>query len=33
VVELSTPMEEPEPGQVAECDWATISLDFKNGTV
>lgn len=32
VVELSTPMEEPEPGQVAECDWATISLDFKNGT-
>ena len=32
VVELSTPMEEPEPGKVAECDWATISLDFKNGT-
>jgi transposase len=32
VVELSTPMEEPEPGKVAECDWATILLDFKNGT-
>jgi len=32
VVELSTPMAEPEPGKVAECDWATILLDFKNGT-
>ena len=31
VVELSTPMDEPKPGQVAECDWATILLDFKNG--
>lgn len=32
VVEVSTPVEEPDPGKVAECDWATISIDFKNGT-
>ena len=32
VVELSQPVEEPEPGQVAECDWASITIDFKNRT-
>jgi transposase len=32
VVELSTPVEEPEPGRVAECDWASIKINFKNGT-
>jgi len=32
VVEVSTPVEEPEPGQVAECDWASILIDFKNRT-
>ncbi len=32
VIEVSTPVEEPEPGKVAECDWASISIDFKNGT-
>ncbi|MEO9187596.1 MAG: IS21 family transposase [Kofleriaceae bacterium] len=32
VIEVSTPVEEPEPGRVAECDWATIVIDFKNGT-
>jgi transposase len=32
VVEVSTPVEEPAPGQVAECDWASIVIDFKNGT-
>jgi transposase len=32
VVELSTPVEEPDPGKIAECDWATITIDFKNGT-
>ena len=29
---ISTPVEEPDPGKVAECDWATITIDFKNGT-
>jgi transposase len=32
VVEVSTPVEEPDPGKVAECDWASILIDFKNGT-
>lgn len=32
VVEVSTPVEEPEPGKVAECDWASITIDFKNRT-
>ncbi|MDQ3301135.1 MAG: IS21 family transposase [Myxococcota bacterium] len=32
VVEVSTPVEEPDPGKLAECDWATILIDFKNGT-
>jgi transposase len=32
VVAISTPVEEPEPGKVAECDWATITIDFKNRT-
>jgi transposase len=32
VVEVSTPVEEPDPGKVAECDWASIVIDFKNGT-
>jgi transposase len=32
VVEVSTPVEEPEPGKVGECDWASILIDFKNGT-
>ena len=32
VVEVSTPVEEPQPGQVAECDWASITIDFKNRT-
>ncbi|HSE92052.1 MAG TPA: IS21 family transposase [Methylomirabilota bacterium] len=32
VVQISTPVEEPEPGKVAECDWATITIDFKNRT-
>jgi len=32
VVQVSTPVEEPEPGRVAECDWATITIDFKNRT-
>jgi hypothetical protein len=32
VVEISTPVEEPEPGKIAECDWATITIDFKNRT-
>lgn len=32
VIEVSTPVEEPEPGKVAECDWATLLIDFKNGT-
>ncbi|HWN67033.1 MAG TPA: IS21 family transposase [Haliangium sp.] len=32
VVEVSTPVEEPAPGKVGECDWASILIDFKNGT-
>ncbi|TMQ07139.1 MAG: IS21 family transposase [Deltaproteobacteria bacterium] len=32
VVEVSTPVEEPDPGKVAECDWASILIDFKNRT-
>jgi len=32
VVEVSTPVDEPEPGKVAECDWATITIDFRNRT-
>jgi transposase len=32
VIEPSTPVEEPAPGKIAECDWATILIDFKNGT-
>lgn len=32
VVEVSTPVEEPDPGKVAECDWASITIDFKNRT-
>ena len=31
-VVISTPVEEPEPGKIAECDWATITIDFKNRT-
>jgi len=32
VVQVSTPVEEPDPGKIAECDWATITIDFKNRT-
>src|SRR5262249_53280720 len=32
VIEVSTPVEEPAPGKLAECDWATVTVDFKNGT-
>jgi transposase len=32
VVEVSTPVDEPEPGKVAECDWATITIEFRNRT-
>lgn len=32
VIEVSTPVEEPDPGKVAECDWASILIDFKNRT-
>jgi transposase len=32
VIEVSTPVEEPEPGKVGECDWATIAIEFKNRT-
>lgn len=32
VVEVSTPVEEPAPGKIAECDWASITIDFKNRT-
>lgn len=32
VMEVSTPVEESAPGKLAECDWATITIDFKNGT-
>jgi len=32
VVKVSTPVEEPDPGKIAECDWATITIDFKNRT-
>jgi transposase len=32
VIEVSTPVEEPEPGKVGECDWASITIDFKNRT-
>jgi len=32
VIEVSTPVEEPDPGKLAECDWASILVDFKNGT-
>jgi transposase len=31
-VRVSTPVEEPAPGKLAECDWATVTVDFKNGT-
>lgn len=32
VIEVSTPVDEPDPGKVAECDWATLVIEFKNGT-
>ncbi len=32
VIAPSTPVEEPAPGKIAECDWASILIDFKNGT-
>jgi transposase len=31
VVEPSNTVEEPEPGQLAECDWAQVLVPFKRG--